>query len=517
MNEKMLVICQSQHQLEKAIYIQKILPSSVDVACIGHEIDDQFKKFFANVQAYKSHQQLVPIIQRYDKFVFFSMVPSRQLLELIGRIRVAKKMIIAIQETHQIGMHLGVINNLIFSVDIIFAASDSEKKFLDRMKVGAEIYSIGWLFQNKYKEFLSSFYKDFDLVQENKYALIIFSAPINITASSDESFQARKNILKFVKEKYKHLHLILKLHPLEDQKLFKEYAYENCIDDISFTDKAQNLWSLAKNSSLIVTSNKTQAFIDLAEENKEFLIYQLGKENFISLHFRERVGAEEHNGVKYYSLLESENNIVSFKNLYCKSEQEASRHFIQILEQSSGTLNPRDEMEIAAWCSFYGLGGDLEEIKHPDYSDLTNNLKAFFDPVHMFDLAKLESQLGSLSMRTAITLILIQKIIKKNNLNTGLLIKFIENFFTPHIIQYFAITCIRFEFMLNQKEFQQHIQPESMALLDVTKMSLAGKSKIIRSLFVIEKLARDLNYKTIKRFLYNFIDLSLRCIHALKN
>ena len=115
MNEKMLVICQSQHQLEKAIYIQKILPSNVDVACVGHEIDDQFKKFFANVQEYKSHQQLIPIIHHYEKFIFFSMVPSRRLLELIRRIRVARKMIIAIQETHQIGMHLGVINNLIFS------------------------------------------------------------------------------------------------------------------------------------------------------------------------------------------------------------------------------------------------------------------------------------------------------------------------------------------------------------------------------------------------------------------
>ena len=64
MNEKMLVICQSQHQLEKAIYIQKIFPSSVDVACIGHEIDGQFKKFLANVQAFESFQQLIPIIHR---------------------------------------------------------------------------------------------------------------------------------------------------------------------------------------------------------------------------------------------------------------------------------------------------------------------------------------------------------------------------------------------------------------------------------------------------------------------
>jgi len=39
----------------------------------------------------------------------------------------------------------------------------------------------------------------------------------------------------------------------------------------------------------------------------------------------------------------------------------------------------------------------------------------------------------------------------------------------------------------------------------------------MRCLFAMEKLARDLNYKTMKRFLYFFIDLSLRGIHALRN
>ena len=140
MNQNILVICHSQHQLEKAIYIQKILPLSVDVACIGNEIGGRFKKVLVNVQAHKSPQQVIPIIQRYDKFIFFSMVPSRKLFELISEIRVARKTIIAIQETHQIGMHLGVINNLIFSADIIFAASDLEKEFLDISQLGAEIY-----------------------------------------------------------------------------------------------------------------------------------------------------------------------------------------------------------------------------------------------------------------------------------------------------------------------------------------------------------------------------------------
>ena len=79
------------------------------------------------------------------------MVPSQQLFALIQNIRRAKKIIIAIQETHQLSMHLGVVNNLIFSVDIIFAASDLEKKTLDQLQPNAKIYSIGWLFQNGYK------------------------------------------------------------------------------------------------------------------------------------------------------------------------------------------------------------------------------------------------------------------------------------------------------------------------------------------------------------------------------
>ena len=143
MNQKILVICHSQHQLEKAIYIQKILPLSVDVACIGHKIDERLKKVLVNFQEHNSLQQVIPIILQYDKFIFFSMVPSLKLFELICEIRSARKMIIAIQETHQIGMHLGVINNLIFSADIIFAASDLEKEFLDRLQSEAKIYSIG--------------------------------------------------------------------------------------------------------------------------------------------------------------------------------------------------------------------------------------------------------------------------------------------------------------------------------------------------------------------------------------
>ena len=115
-----------------------------------------------------------------------------------------KKIIIAIQETHQLSMHLGVVNNLIFSVDIIFAASDLEKKTLDQLQPNAKIYSIGWLFQDGYKEFISALYRPSNLKDITKHALIIFSAPTNITTSSKESFEVRKNILHFLNKKYQN-------------------------------------------------------------------------------------------------------------------------------------------------------------------------------------------------------------------------------------------------------------------------------------------------------------------------
>ena len=197
MDKKILVICQSHHQLEKGLYIQKVIPSTVDVVFINQKLNLSSKVLLENVNSYKSFEPLSSKIDEYDKFIFFSMVPSQQLFALIQNIRRAKKIIIAIQETHQLSMHLGVVNNLIFSVDIIFAASDLEKKTLDQLQPNAKIYSIGWLFQDGYKEFISALYQPSNLKEITKHALIIFSAPTNITASSKESFRGRKNILHF--------------------------------------------------------------------------------------------------------------------------------------------------------------------------------------------------------------------------------------------------------------------------------------------------------------------------------
>ena len=517
MDKKILVICQSHHQLEKGLYIQKVIPSTVDVVFINQKLNLSSKVLLENVNSYKSFEPLSSKIDEYDKFIFFSMVPSQQLFALIQNIRRAKKIIIAIQETHQLSMHLGVVNNLIFSVDIIFAASDLEKKTLDQLQPNAKIYSIGWLFQNGYKEFISALYQSSNLKEITNHALIIFSAPTNITASSKESFRVRKNILHFLNKKYQNLKLIIKLHPLENKSLFKEYARINCIENISFAEENQSLFSLSKNASVIVTSNETQVFIDLIEDDREFILYELGKENFISQYFRSCLDITEINGVKFYSLLKHSNNIAGFKDLYCKSDGEAINYFLEIIQQQTKAGIHNDKMEIAAWNYVYGLSSDFKKIINCESSALASNLKKIFDSQEMFDLRKLDKALNSLPKRTAITLIMMKSFDDNDKIQTSLLKDFTELMFNPHIIQYFAIDSIRFEFYLRNKGLAQCIPFESNSLLDVTKASFSKKSTIMNTIFIIEKSVKDLRSGPIRRFAYYLIDRTISSIKTLTN
>lgn len=518
MDQKILVICQSHHQLEKGLYIQKVIPSTVDVVFISQKLNLSSIVLLDSVNTYKSFEPLNSKIDEYDRFIFFSMVPSQQLFTLIQNIRRAKKIIIAIQETHQLSMHLGVINNLIFSVDIIFAASDLEKKTLDQLQPNAKIYSIGWLFQDGYKEFINTLYQPSNLKEITKHALIIFSAPTNITTSSKESFRVRKNILSFLNKKYQNLKLIIKLHPLENKSLFKEYVRINCIENVSFAEENQSLFRLSKNASVIVTSNETQTFIDLIEDDKEFILYELDKQNFISQYFsRNCSDLTEINGVKFYLLPKHSSNIEGFKDLYCKSDEEAINYFLEIIQQQTEAGIHNDKMEIAAWNYVYGLSSDFKKIINYETSALASNLKKVFDSQETFDLRELDKALNSLPKRTAITLIMLKIFVDNDKIQISLLEDFTELMFNPHIIQYFAIDSIRFEFYLRNKGLADCISFESNSLLEVTKASFSKKSLIMKTVFSIEKSVKDLRSGPIRKFAYNLIDITISSIKTYTN
>ena len=91
MDQKILVICQGHHQLEKGLYIQKVIPSTVDIVFISQKQNPSSIVLLESVNSYKSFEPLSSKIDQYDKFIFFSMVPSQQLFALMQNIRRAKK------------------------------------------------------------------------------------------------------------------------------------------------------------------------------------------------------------------------------------------------------------------------------------------------------------------------------------------------------------------------------------------------------------------------------------------
>jgi hypothetical protein len=92
----------------------------------------------------------------YDRFIFFSLIPSKTSFEIIKAIRKSQKLIIVIQETHQLSMSHGTINSIMMSPDLIIAASDAEKDLMIQNNLFEKntIISSGWVFQKKFHEFI---------------------------------------------------------------------------------------------------------------------------------------------------------------------------------------------------------------------------------------------------------------------------------------------------------------------------------------------------------------------------
>ena len=160
---------------------------------------------------------------------------------------------------------------------------------------------------------------------------------------------------------------------------------------------------------------------------------------------------------------------------------------------------------------------DFKKIINCESSALASNLKKIFDSQETFDLRKLDKALNSLPKRTAITLIMLKIFVDNDKIQISLLKDFTELMFNPHIIQYFAIDSIRFEFYLRNKGLAQCIPFESNSLLDVTKASFSKKSIIMNTLFIIEKSVKDLRSGPIRRFAYNLIDITISSIKTHTN
>ena len=108
-------------------------------------------------------------------------------------------------------------------------------------------------------------------------------------------------------------------------------------------------------------------------------------------------------------------------------------------------------------------------------------------------------------------------IIVRNSLREKELIEFVEVFFDPHIIQYFAIDSIRFAIFLQKVGVGQFIQPESRELLETTKLILASKSSFVKNLFALQEIASLGKSGLFKTLIYYILDTMLVAFSYFKN
>tara|TARA_B110000008_G_scaffold228013_1_gene230005 strand:+ start:620 stop:2182 length:1563 start_codon:yes stop_codon:yes gene_type:complete len=512
MHQKMLVICLTQHHFEKGLYLSMISIVPIEIACIGFQPKQVSKGVHDKSQCFGSLSKILPFINQYEKFIFFNTSPSKQLFKLISGIRKVKKNIIAIQETHQLGMHLGAVNSIIFSPDLIIAASDLEKKLLNESNhfIKDNIMSPGWLFQSEYHTFTNTLQDKHSSYFDKKYVLVLFSAPNDITASSAETYEIRNIVLQTIQKQFKNITVLIKLHPLESIKPFKRYLKQEQIQHFAVLDHDQNIWDLAHNAHGLITSNRTQAFVDLIEHDKRMLIYQLGDENFISSYLKEN-NTKKYliEGVHFYEIKNPLNDLKMFKKIHCKSEETAKNFFIDLMLQRSFPINKNVFFEEAAWAFIFRTNNSFKNlIKESEFSR-SAQINKIFDQMSDIDFLKLDTKLNTLSIRTSISLIIMREMSRQNFIVNDNLKDFVEIFFTSHIIQYFYIDSISFEFFLSRNKKKCYIRPEAINLLQATKIALAKKSIIMKCIFFIEKEVSAWNSNLFKGVAYSFINLVL--------
>ena len=198
-------------------------------------------------------------------------------------------------------------------------------------------------------------------------------------------------------------------------------------------------------------------------------------------------------------------------------KKEAERSFISALNVAKDIAGKTDPLEIAAWSNIYGIGKYYKLAVRNAESELTRNLKKNFSPTEDLDVGELRGQLYSLSLKTAVVLSIMRTIIVRNSLREKELIEFVEVFFDPHIIQYFAIDSIRFAIFLQKVGVGQFIQPETRELLETTKLILASKSSFVKNLFALQEIASLGKSGLFKTLTYYILDTMLVAFSYFKN
>ena len=513
MNPTLLIICHSQHQLEKGLFLKKILPNQVDITCINFiPTNIKSKKNFSVV---KSSQELIYNSNNYDRFIFFSIIPSKTSFEIVNAIRKSQKQIIVIQETHQLSMSHGTINSIMMSPDLIIAASDTEKDLMIQNKLFEKntIISSGWVFQKKFHEFVHKEVTQNDDDDFNNHVLVILSAPETITSSSVETYQKRKEILEWVQTNNPNKKILIKLHPLEDRQKFIHFINIQNELLVDFAPSQSNIYSLSLNAESIVVSDQTQAFIDLVNINKKLIVYKLKGENFISSFLSKIIKSVNYKEITFFEVADSIEILKVFRSIHLKSEEECLLSIVKNINGPDLQINPLASIELPLWEFIFGYS---KKLNHRDFKN-SEKIMGLFKNNTVLNLNGIENEIKTISMKTSMTIYLINKMIDSKIINESQIKYFFGDFITPYFVQYFYLDLLRLKFFLNHSKVKMGIDKESSRIMDNSEKVIQEKSFFIKLIMIMEAKIYFFKINIIRTALYVLLDLSLKLIIRLKN
>ena len=91
MHKKSLIICFNLHQLEKALYLKSIINRSIEISCLSSIEKSFLTTASSKIITFKSLLELCKYKNSFEQFIFFSMVPTKELVKLLVALKQANR------------------------------------------------------------------------------------------------------------------------------------------------------------------------------------------------------------------------------------------------------------------------------------------------------------------------------------------------------------------------------------------------------------------------------------------
>ena len=473
--KKIAIICHSNHHVKKSLVLKKQFSSEIEIYYLQNKV-------LKNIEDNSLTPLSSKFISNFDIFIFYTLQTNKKNFTLYKLIREAKKNIVAFQESHQLEMHQGDVNNLILQADIIFAASLAEKNGLvsNFYYNEGQIKTYGWLFSNNEGDI------ELHRNRHQNDTLLILAAPESITASSFETLNSRRELIASILELNPDKRLYIKPHPLEDISKLESIIkiFRNKKHKIALIHSQRCFDDAVLSSKMIYVSNRTQSCIDLIG-TKKLVIYILGPDNFITSHAKRFDLEFKKNSINFIEFM-SEESITSFQSQYINQD---IGNFLNIeksiLEHaSSGKIKPENNLEIILWQYIYGLLNKkalLDLLTKNSWHDIINIVKC----PEKVTQNELDIVNTNLSIKTSVFLIYLREIIARDIFINDNITQIFKKNITRWFAQYYPLDAIHLFFFVKNKYLEDQAFQQSSKSLILNSKKILQKKSLILNLFIM--------------------------------